>query len=96
MLIFVAKSLFSTLAYPASGTYKLASIFDNNGMVDPGKVVVSKGALGSIADGGTINVVNNNGEITITASEIKLYTAIANGYAGSVTNVNLKKTNTKN
>lgn len=91
---------FDGKTYPASGTYQLANIIDTNGgvggLVAPGKVVVSKGALMSTADGGTINVVNNNGGITITASEIKLYTAIANGYAGSITNINLKKTHTKN
>jgi hypothetical protein len=91
----VLNFYFDGKAYPASGTYEVAGILDNGGMVAPGKVVVSKGALMSTADGGTIHVVNNNGEVTITASEIKLYTQVANGYVGSLTNVNLKKTNTK-
>lgn len=81
--------------YPTIGTYQVAEFATVNGQVNPGKVVVNVGTnFSKSTDNQSIQVVNNNGEITITASGIKLYSSLTGDYEGSIENINLTKTNT--
>lgn len=97
--VFLGKEL------PKTGTYKIGpNIISMNGILETDKILPGEVSILAVGNGQvtkreaemTVNVVNNNGHITITSNhEINVYNNITGELKGTCKNINLTRTTKK-
>ena len=97
--VFLGKEL------PKTGTYKIGpNIISMNGISETDKILPGEVSIQAVGNGQvtkreaemTVNVVNNNGHITITSNhEINVYNNITGELKGTCKNINLTRTTKK-